>query len=138
MVSALKHLNLGLVWHTLKTKAFSFLLKVDNAELKLNDKRPQTSRCHSVAEIISISDPRAPKSVKSTKARVTKSDTLLTSFQTDVSEDDFSGYHNPPSLGNIMFAGQLIKASPLYGCILTMGGSYHSCKEIPDNLRVGT
>lgn len=41
-----------------------------------------------------------------------------------------------PLLGNIVLEGQLLPASGMYGCFMTMSGSYSLNADLPDNFRV--
>ena len=43
-----------------------------------------------------------------------------------------------PCLGNIVFEGQLIPASAMYGCFMTMSRSYSSNADLPENFRVSS
>ena len=50
--------------------------------------------------------------------------------QTSIREFDM------PLLGNIMMKGQLMAASAMYGCFMTMSGSYSLNADLPENFRV--
>ena len=41
-------------------------------------------------------------------------------------------------VGDVMFAGQLMKAHPLYGCFMTVNGHTYTHRQIPDNLKVSS
>ena len=43
-----------------------------------------------------------------------------------------------PLLGNIVFEGQLMPASEMYGCFMTMSKSYSLTADLPENFRVSS
>eukprot|EP00794_Sanderia_malayensis_P003656 gene3656-4173_t len=95
-------------------------------------------RRHSVAEIVNLRDPRTVvnTNTKNTKLNGVKSEMKLTTQEFDKGEDKGNrGYESPASLGNVMFAGQLMKAHPLFGCFMTIRSSSSWHKDLPDNLR---
>ena len=43
-----------------------------------------------------------------------------------------------PLLGSIVFEGKLLPASAMYGCFMTMSGSYSLNTDLPENFRVSS
>ena len=43
-----------------------------------------------------------------------------------------------PLLGNIVFEGQLMPSSEMYGCFMTMSKSYSLTADLPENFRVSS
>lgn len=67
--------------------------------------------------------PKLPQTFQDSSVKVYKK-------QTDIREFEM------PLLGNITLEGQLMAASAMYGCFMTMSGKYCLNTELPENFRV--
>ena len=67
--------------------------------------------------------PKLPQTFQDSSARVYKKATSIREFEM-------------PLLGNLVFERQFMAASAMYGCFMTMSGSFCSNTKLPDNFRV--
>ena len=67
--------------------------------------------------------PKFPQTFQDKAAKVFKKKTSVREFEM-------------PLLGNIMVEGQLMAASAMYGCFMTMSGSNCLNADLPENFRV--
>ena len=67
--------------------------------------------------------PKLPQTFQDSSARVHKKQISIREFEM-------------PVLGNIVLEGQFMAASAMYGCFMTMSGSFCLNTKLPDNFRV--
>ena len=67
--------------------------------------------------------PKLPQTFQDSSARVYKKEISIREFEM-------------PLLGNIVLEGQFMAASAMYGCFMTMSGSFCLNTKLPDNFRV--
>eukprot|EP00795_Rhopilema_esculentum_P014239 gene14239-5264_t len=120
--------------HTLLVNENAAGLSAQENDLQMTRKqKPQ--RRHSIHEIININDPKSIPNARKKNLKGVKSEMNLPKNNFDSSEETISEYKGVKPLGNIMVAGSLMKANPLYGCLMTISPVHHKYHSIPDNLR---
>ena len=94
------------------------------------------NRRHSIAEIINFKGLRKANQEEAKTFRNVQSEMVLSKRELDINEPTVRQYQAIKPLGNVLVGGHLIKANPLYGCLLTISSTNQKYPRIPENLRV--